>query len=461
MQACPLGSLLAGINKSLRLPCFPEEKSLKTGCKADTIGKGVPTIVQNGGEVLGKKVTVIGGGASGMVAAIAAARQGAEVTIVEHMDRVGRKLLSTGNGRCNLTNLSLTEKCYHCSQNGFPMKVLNRFGVQDTLAFFGELGLMTKSKNGYIYPNSEQAAAVLDLLRLELEHQKVCVLLSSEIRQPIQKKRGHFLVRTGKEDIGSDALILAAGSRAAPVTGSDGSGYQLARKLGHRILTPLPALVQLCCSGKYFKQLAGVRCEARVTLCSEGRKLAADTGELQLTDYGISGIPTFQVSRFASQKLAEGRSVLAVLDFMPAMSRTDVQVFLKHRAALLQERKCKDFLTGVFHKKLASVLLRLSGIPEEQSVGKVAEASWEQLLDRIKGFETAVTATNSFEQAQVCCGGADTREVAPETLESRLVPGLYLVGELLDVDGICGGYNLQWAWSTGYLAGTHAGREAI
>ena len=410
---------------------------------------------------MGKKVTVVGGGASGMVAAIAAARQGAEVTIIEHMDRVGKKLLSTGNGRCNLTNLSLAEKCYHCSQKGFPMKVLNRFGVQDTLDFFWDLGLVTKSKNGYIYPNSEQAAAVLDLLRLELEHEKVCVLLSSEIRQPIQKKRGLFLVRIGKGDISSDALILAAGSRAAPVTGSDGSGYQLARKFGHRILTPLPALVQLRCSGKYFKQLAGVRCEARVTLYSEGRKLAADTGEVQLTDYGISGIPTFQVSRFASKKLAEGKEVHAVLDFMPTMTKTDVRDFLKRRAALLPERKCRDFLTGVFHKKLAFVLLRLSGIAEEQSVGKVADASWEQLLDQIKGFEAPVTATNSFEQAQVCCGGADTREVVPETLESRLVPGLYLVGELLDVDGVCGGYNLQWAWSTGYLAGTHAGREAI
>lgn len=421
----------------------------------------MPAIVQDGGEALGKKVTVVGGGASGMVAAIAAARQGAEVTIIEHMDRVGKKLLSTGNGRCNLTNLSLAEKCYHCSQKGFPMKVLNRFGVQDTLDFFWDLGLVTKSKNGYIYPNSEQAAAVLDLLRLELEHEKVCVLLSSEIRQPIQKKRGRFLVRIGKGDISSDALILAAGSRAAPVTGSDGSGYQLARKFGHRILTPLPALVQLRCSGKYFKQLAGVRCEARVTLYSEGRKLAADTGEVQLTDYGISGIPTFQVSRFASKKLAEGKEVHAVLDFMPSMTKTDVRDFLKRRVALLPERKCRDFLTGVFHKKLAFVLLRLSGIAEEQSVGKVADASWEQLLDQIKGFEAPVTATNSFEQAQVCCGGADTREVVPETLESRLVPGLYLVGELLDVDGVCGGYNLQWAWSTGYLAGTHAGREAI
>lgn len=415
--------------------------------------------MQSGGGALGKRVTVVGGGASGLVAAIVAARQGAEVTIIEHKNRVGKKLLSTGNGRCNLTNLSLTKECYHCSQQGFPMKVLNRFGVEDTLAFFGDLGLMTKSKNGYVYPNSEQAAAVLDLLNLELERRHIRVLLNCEIEQPLQKVRGRFLARTSQGNISSDALILAAGSQAAPVTGSDGSGYQLARNFGHRIFPPLPALVQLRCSGKTFKQLAGVRCEARVALYGKEKLLAADTGEVQLTDYGISGIPTFQVSRFASRSLAEGKDVRAVLDFMPAMSRADVKLFLKHRAELLPDMKCGDFLTGIFHKKLALVLVKLAGIPAEQSAGKVADTSWEQLLNRIKSFEATVTATNSFDQAQVCCGGADTREVVPETLESRLVPGLYLAGELLDVDGCCGGYNLQWAWSTGYLAGMDAGSE--
>lgn len=339
------------------------------------------------------------------------------------------------------------------------MKVLNRFGVEDTLAFFGELGLMTKSKNGYVYPNSEQAAAVLDLLNLELERRHIRVLLNCEIEQPLQKVRGRFLARTSQGNISSDALILAAGSQAAPVTGSDGSGYQLARNFGHRIFPPLPALVQLRCSGKYFKQLAGVRCEARVALYSKERLLASDTGEVQLTDYGISGIPTFQVSRFASRSLSEGKDVRAVLDFMPAMSRTDVKLFLKHKAELLPDMKCRDFLTGIFHKKLALVLVKLAGIPTEQPAGRVTDTSWEQLLNRIKSFEATVTATNSFDQAQVCCGGADTREVVPETLESRLVPGLYLAGELLDVDGCCGGYNLQWAWSTGYLAGMDAGSE--
>ena len=171
-----------------------KKKGLKTDYKADKIRKDV----QSGGEALGKRVTVVGGGASGLVAAIAAARQGAEVTIIEHKSCVGKKLLSTGNGRCNLTNLSLTKECYHCSQQGFPMKVLNRFGVEDTLAFFGELGLMTKSRNGYVYPNSEQAAAVLDLLNLELERRHIRVLLNCEIEQPLQKVRGRFLARTSQ-----------------------------------------------------------------------------------------------------------------------------------------------------------------------------------------------------------------------------------------------------------------------
>lgn len=404
-----------------------------------------------------RRVIIIGGGASGLVAGIAAARQGAEAVILEHMDRVGKKILSTGNGRCNMTNLAMDESCYRCSRPDFPMKVIDRFSVWDTLTFFDELGIMAKSKNGYIYPNSEQAAAVLDALRLEVERLGVRVVTGCHVRRLRKKKNGRFLAETDQGSFDGDALILAAGSKAAPVTGSDGSGYELAAGFGHRVIRPLPALVQLRCSGKYFKQLAGVRCEAKVTLQSEGKILAEDHGEVQLTDYGISGIPTFQVSRFASTALAEKKSVHALLDFLPQKTMKETKEFIRRRADSMRQRSVNDFLTGVLHKKLAAVLLKLSGISAELTVGEVRKEQWERLAVRLKAFDAEVTATNSFEQAQVCCGGVDTAQVHSDTLESKLVPELYLVGELLDVDGICGGYNLQWAWSTGMLAGICAG----
>ncbi len=406
-----------------------------------------------------RQVMIIGGGASGLAAGIAAAREGAQVTICEHMDRVGKKILSTGNGRCNLTNLSLRAEHYRCSQKQFPMKVLDRFSVWDTLTFFDEIGIVTKNKNGYIYPNSEQAAAVLDALRLEAEHLGVRMVTACQIERVTCSGKGMFQIQTDQGMFSGDRLILATGSKAAPVTGSDGSGYELARKLGHRIITPLPALVQLRCQGNFLKQLAGIRCEAVVKLKSDGKVLAADSGELQLTDYGVSGIPVFQISRFASVALQNGRKVSVVLDFLPSKSMEDMRQFMEQRIRRLSYRNARDFLTGVLNKKLAAVLIRQARIPADLPAGKITPQMQTELIRNIKQFELPVTATNSFEQAQVCCGGVDTREVRPESLESKLVPGLYLVGELLDVDGICGGYNLQWAWSTGIIAGRCAGRN--
>lgn len=410
-----------------------------------------------------KKIIIIGGGASGLMAAIAAARQGADVTILEHMDRVGKKILSTGNGRCNMTNLTMKPECYRSSQRQFPMKVLDKYSVWDTLTFFDELGIVTKSKNGYIYPNSEQAAAVLDTLRLEIERLNVTVHCSCQIQAIIAAKRSQgnkkrFRIETTMDSFPADAVILAAGSMAAPVTGSDGSGYQLAKSLGHSVIKPLPALVQLRCEGNDYKQFSGVRCEAAVKLCVDGKVTASDEGELQITDYGISGIPVFQISRFAAIALDQSCRVTVLIDYLPSKSMDDTRRFLKKRASQMSERSCSDFLLGVLNRKLAQVLLKRAGISPNKKVMELKPEQLERLLQQLKSFEAVVTKTNPFEQAQVCCGGIDTREIRPETMESKLVPGLYLIGELLDVDGICGGYNLQWAWSTGMIAGSCAGR---
>lgn len=405
-----------------------------------------------------KQVIIIGGGASGLVAAIAAGREGAKVTILEHMDRVGKKILSTGNGRCNMTNLVMEAECYRCGQPDFPMQVIDQFSIWDTLTFFDELGIITKNRNGYIYPNSEQASSVLDTFRMEIDHLGIDVRTGIRVQSVRKKKKGGFLVTTDQGEVSGDALILATGSKAAPQTGSDGSGYALAKSLGHRVIPPLPALVQLRCAGKFFKQLAGVRCEARVTLCVDGQAVADDLGEVQLTDYGISGIPTFQVSRYASAALAQKKKVTAVLDFLPSKTEEEAVHFIRRRVSYVGYRISSEMLTGVVHKKLAAVLLKMAGVPVYVPVSQVPFEVWERLTRLLKSFTVEITATNSFDQAQVCCGGVDVRDIDAVTMESRLVPELYLTGELLDVDGICGGYNLQWAWSTGFIAGTCAGR---
>lgn len=405
-----------------------------------------------------KQVIIVGGGASGLVAAIAAARQGAEVLILERMNRVGKKILSTGNGRCNMTNLSLRPECFNSSQKTFPMKVLDKFSMWDTLTFFDEIGIVTKNKNGYIYPNSEQAAAVADTLKLEAERLGVRILCECRVETIEKRQKRGFFLTTSQGEFTGNAVILAAGSKAYPVLGSDGSGYELAKALGHEVIEPLPALVALRCKGKQYKQMAGVRCEASLKLQVDQKTVASDTGELQITEYGLSGIPVFQISRFASVALYNHRNVTVLVDFFQSKNQEDLSRFLRQRAKRMEDRLCRDFLTGVLNSKLAGVILTMAGIRPDDRVADIKSSQWAVLVKQLKAYEAVVTATNSFDQAQVCCGGVDTRQIRPETMESRLVPGLYVTGELLDVDGICGGYNLQWAWSTGTVAGRCAGR---
>lgn len=412
---------------------------------------------------MGRKVIIIGGGASGMMAAIHAARAGADATILEHTDRVGKKILATGNGRCNLTNLYQDESCYRCSQPEFPMAVIRQYPVEQTLDFFRELGILPKSREGYIYPHSEQASAVLDVLRMELAHRKISLVCNCETKEirPSKRNPGKLLVVAKQSSYEADAVILAAGSKAAPVTGSDGSGYQLAKQAGHRIIKPLPALVQLRCKEKHYKQLAGIRTESGLTLLIDGQPAAIERGEVQLTDYGISGIPTFQISRYASVALDRRQQVTVRIDFLPSLTEEETRQMIETRIRTMGYKTCEEWMTGLLNKKLVAVLLKLADIRSGEQVSKVDKKRMGELVRQIKAYETVITAANPFENAQVCCGGVDTREINRETMESRRMPGLYLAGELLDVDGICGGYNLQWAWSSGQTAGFHAGKGTL
>ncbi|MDO5416754.1 MAG: NAD(P)/FAD-dependent oxidoreductase [Lachnospiraceae bacterium] len=422
-----------------------------------------------------RKIAVLGGGAAGLAAGIWAAKSGASVTILEHMDRVGKKILSTGNGRCNLTNSRMEEGCFRSGEPDFPMKVIDQFGWKETLRWFASMGVLCKSRmDTYYYPVSDQASAVLDALRLECGRLGVEILTRCQVdRIRCEGKKGqvsfHLTFHTDEEEGALqtekkemrtfDALILACGSKAAPGTGSDGSGYEIAKAFGHRIIKPLPALVQLRCQGNHYKQLAGIRADVRLKLAVNGETKWTEEGELQITDYGISGIPVFQLSRFAARALDEKKKVQVWIDFLPFMDMEESRLFLKQRFEEFADRRGEDFLTGLVNKKLALVLLKLAGISLDEPVSKVTRRQREELLRGLKTYEALVSSVNPFANAQVCCGGVDAAEVNPQNMESRLVPGLYFAGELLDVDGICGGYNLQWAWSSGKTAGSRAAQK--
>ncbi len=404
----------------------------------------------------GRKGIIIGGGASGLMAAITAAKQGASVTVLEHTARPGKKILSTGNGKCNLTNLYMDPSCYRSEQDGFEEMAVKNFPPSASVAFFRELGVLTMDRGGYVYPMSGQAQTVLDALLRGADRAGVRIVTECEVEKA-ERKNGRFAVQTNQGTFAGDFLILACGSKAAKGTGSDGSGYELAKLFGHRIIKPLPALVQLRCEGNLLPKASGVRAECLVSIKTEDGKTAAkDRGELQITDYGISGIPVFQVSRYAAKLLDRKKKVFASLNFLPDLNEAGVRDLLKEQRSYLSEESAETFLNGIFNKKLASVLLKAAKIQPEKKAGLLTKEELDRLVLMIREFVIPVKETNPFEQAQICTGGVDTSEIDEETMQSRRVPGLYIVGELLDVDGICGGYNLQWAWASGYAAGSHA-----
>lgn len=408
------------------------------------------------------KISVIGGGAAGMMAAITAARCGAFVTILESGDRLGRKLLSTGNGKCNLGNRLLNAEQYYGADRSYIQRCLERFGTKETEDFFRGIGLLTKEKNGYLYPLCEQAGAVLDALRFEVRALDIRVLYGFPVEE-IQSGSGKkelFCVKGKDRQETFDRVILAAGGKAAPQTGSDGSGYELAKRLGHRICPVVPALTSLRCREDFFKGIAGVRAEAEISLLmQDGTLLQKERGELQITDYGISGIPVFQLSRTAAFHLKESGELTAKIDLLPDITEEELQSYFleRKRYCLGQagERTAEEFFTGVINKKLMILFMKLASLKGSQGLSQVSESQLQKVLRICKDFRVTVTGTGSFQNAQVCAGGVDAGQIT-ENLESKLVKGLYFAGEVMDVDGRCGGYNLQWAWTSGYLAGKAA-----
>lgn len=402
-----------------------------------------------------KRILVVGAGATGLMAAIMAAGEGASVTVLEHNDRPGRKINATGNGKCNLTNTKMPEDAFRGTNPDFVSGILEQFPVTETIRFFTGLGIYTVNKNGYLYPRSGQASSVTDVLCMEARNRKVRIKTNEHVKS-ISFDHSVWKIKTEGWSYEADAVILANGSCASAIPGADGSGYELACSLGHRIVKPLPALTGLKCEVRnkasnkgrnrsgVLSMWAGVRTEGELTLSIEGEPLRKERGELQLTDYGISGIPVFQLSRYAIRALDAGKDVEAFINFFPDFSMDGLHVFLETRRKNCPYKTVPEMLTGLFPDKLIRVLCQC-----------------ENLEQAIQAFPLKVKCGMDFKQAQVCSGGVDTSEINPVTLESLKHPGLFFAGELVDIDGTCGGYNLQWAWSSGAAAGFYAAKEDL
>ncbi len=382
-------------------------------------------------------IAVIGGGASGIAAAIYASRTGADVVILEKNARIGRKILSTGNGRCNFTNIGADIKNYN---SDFVSNALERFPPKAVIQFFEEIGLLAKTEDeGRVYPLCGQASAVLDVLRAELERLGVKVQTDFDVKDIKATENGFQVVSKSGEKCCAKRVIVATGGNAAPKTGSTGGGYWLLKKLGHTVTTLTPALVQI----KTSKSIQGVRAYGRVTL-EDGK---TDVGEIQFTGYGLSGIPVFGLAKYA--KPGDGIFV----DLLPDYDEQEVLEILKKRPS----QKMETYLVGILNKALGQMLLKECEIsPLSRESDSLTDSEIIRIVKTIKNWRFDITGVMPWDNAQVTSGGVELGEINPETMESRIVKNLYVTGELLDIDGDCGGYNLQWAWASGFVAGSEA-----
>ncbi|MCR4791656.1 MAG: aminoacetone oxidase family FAD-binding enzyme [Lachnospiraceae bacterium] len=404
-------------------------------------------------------ISIIGCGASGMTAAISAIRNGADpecITIYEASDRPGRKILATGNGRCNLGNEFLDRSCFYVSDDRgrtFVDGILSSFSTDDLKEFFDSLGIITVSKNGYLYPRSLQALSVLDALVKTCEDAGVRIEYSSPVTG-IKKTGDRILLNFGDCSEETDRVIISSGmgSGGFAIKGIDALG--IFDGLGLELRKAYPALCGLKVSDD-IRSVAGVRAHGKVTLMSEKTDLGEDEGEIQFTKETVSGIPVFQVSRQASAYLADGRRVYAVLDLMPEVSADDVSEMIRKRIRMYPEREAAFLLNGVLNNKLSSYVLKRSGIKNELKTGQIDYDKTVRLSDNIKALKFDITGTESAEKAQTMEGGISLNEVRDD-LELKKHKGIYVAGELLDIDGKCGGYNLYLAWATGLIAGRSA-----
>lgn len=394
---------------------------------------------------------IIGAGAAGMMAAITAARANKKVCILEKLDKAGKKLLATGNGKCNFTNDDMRTECFG-GDSAFVSQVLEQFSVQDCLDFFYSIGIYPKNKNGYYYPNSEQASSVVTAFVEELERLNVHISYETMI-QDIKSIQDEVVVDTNNGRFLAKKLVIATGLLAAPKLGSDGSLFDIVKDLGHRFSPILPTLCGYYCKGINFKKVAGVRATGRITAYVAGKKMSEDIGEIQFTDYGLSGIPVFQISRFLSKGLYNKQETKIAINLFPELDKAQLLEELNHRKCIKKEQTAYSLLNGMINQKLIDVVLEKSGVDREIIIASLTEASLVRIADVLQNISVSVSKYRDYEFAQVCTGGIPVSDINWSTLESKFAPNVHFAGEILDVDGVCGGYNLHFAWATGYIAG--------
>ncbi len=403
------------------------------------------------------KTAIIGGGASGLACAIELAKKktGMKITVFESNDRVGKKILATGNGRCNLTNLYAGEENYR--NFSFARYCLTRYTPESNIEFFNSLGLYTRCDScGRVYPMSNQASGVLDSLRLSADALGVETVTGYHV-DSVKRNGKKFKVGDKGE---YDFVVIATGGKAAQAQGSDGSGYKLLRALGHSITKLSPSLVQLETKSREFvKTLKGVRCEVNMTLTLDKTPVCRKHGEILFADYGLSGIVSMEVSAYASPYLTNGGKNAEVnVDFVPTYSEKELSLYIKQQTQMYPEKQAQDILSGFLPKKIGQAVLKSVGI---SASAKFSENEIKKVAHAMKNTGFSIASTKDFSFAQVTSGGAVTDEFNPKTLESKKIENLYCTGEILDVDGDCGGYNLNWAWSSGRLVAESIAKKVV
>ena len=400
-------------------------------------------------------IGIIGGGASGMAAALEAAQNpNVQVILLERQARLGRKLLATGNGRCNLSNRDASPDFYYGEDLDFTGPALERYPVSETLQWFRSMGLVTVTEDsGRIYPYSDQANSVVDVLRFALQKPNVEVVTGFEVSK-VRRNGTGFTVESGEGSIACDKLIIACGGLAGSKLGGSLSGYKLLQKLGHRCTQLRPTLVQLRADWSHCASLKGVRANCWAEISRNGKLHSAGKGEIQFTEYGLSGPVIFEISRDVCREKGDW---ICKLDLMPDMEVEDLMALLRPRKAT--DLASEELLTGILHNRLGRVVTKGAGVSLHAPIRQLEDWELENVCRRIKELVVPLTEPMGMDSAQVTAGGIVTADFDPATMESKLVPGLYACGEVLDIDGDCGGFNLQWAWSSGRLAGAAAGKE--
>lgn len=407
---------------------------------------------------MAKKIIIVGGGASGLLAAIVCARNGSKVILLERKDRVGKKILATGNGRCNISNKAMDETYFHSDSLKIFNDIYNQFDLANTLAFFGDLGIETIALDeDKLYPMSLQASSVLNVLRYEAERLSVTINCDEEVLNIDMTPK--IIVSTKKRHYYGDQVILATGGKSAPDLGSNGSGFEMAENLGLKVIEPYPSLIQLRSDYGYLKHLKGTKMMADAQVMVDELVCRKEYGEILFTDYGISGPPILQLSRTASKALHHGNGNVNIrLDLMPNISHDDLNKLLLKRIDRMPYKSLQDFFEGMLPKTLIVPVIKDNQLDMNGKASDISKVMRQKIVAWLKGFTLHITGTRQWNQSQTTAGGVDCTMVNRQTLECLQHPNLYICGEVLDIDGDCGGYNLQWAWSSGYVAAINASK---